>query len=169
MMCGAGQKSFHRVKDGSKGFPAEASRRSVSRDNCSASWPLLRLSTGGGLKIGGRAEFGCDWLWRSRKLADVTIPFDGSHHALTVPRNPGIAYVARPRIDDVSHRIDRLGVSSVECNGVLTLKILLKGIIPRQRETTNNDGLTSYHSTKGTNFSHCHVPSSKPGHSNLSR
>jgi hypothetical protein len=102
---------------------------------------LLRLATVD-LKVGARAERGSDWLWRSRELADVTIAFDGSRHALTIPRDPGIAYVARPRIDNVSRRIDFLGVSGAECNGVLTLKILLKGIIPRQRETTNNGGLT---------------------------
>src|SRR5258708_21929 len=107
MMCGARQKSFRRANAGPKAFPAEASRRSGSRHNCSASWVLLRLAAGD-LKVGGRPERGSDWLWRSGQLADVTIAFDGSRHALTIPRDPGIAYVARPRIDDVSRRVDCL-------------------------------------------------------------
>ena len=138
-------------------LPPGASR--PSRYNCSAYQALLLLLAAGGLKVGGRAGLGCDWLWRFGEFAHVTVAFDGSHHALAIPGDPGIAYVARPRINHVGRRVDFLGVSSAEGNGVLALKILLKGIIPRQRETTNNGGLTGQNSGEGTDFQHGDVTS----------
>ena len=82
---------------------------------------------------------------RSRYFADVPIAFDGSGHPLAIARDSCVAYIAWPGIDDVSCRIHCGGISGTKRDGILALKILVNGIIPWERETTDKGGLTNKH------------------------
>src|SRR5260370_29006835 len=86
--------------------------------------PRSLLRPGSGYNAGRLSLiYGHDGPGRPRYFAGVAVAFDGSRHPLAIARDSCVAYIARPRLANVSRSIHCGGHSGTKRDGTLALQI----------------------------------------------